>query len=174
MSREYYLIDGYNVINCWDEFAELREQQLEHAREVLIHRMSEFMAFHGYRCTIVFDAMDVKGPGSVEEIGGLQVVYTAEKETADSWIEREAYQSVRAGFKVFVVTSDRAEQDSILGSGGYRISAREFNEDYRETKKAIAVRTETLPGRIGRRELGGRIDENTAILLEQIRRNRHH
>lgn len=169
--REYFLIDGYNVINYWPEFEGIREKNLEDARETLLHGLSEFMAFHGYLCAVVFDAMDVKGPETVESIGGLAVIYTAEHETADSWIEREAYTAVRARRKVFVVTSDRAEQDSVLGSGGYRVSAREFREIYQKTRKLIAERLDSLPGRLKRRELGGRIDDRVAEHLEQLRRS---
>ena len=68
--KEIYLVDGYNVINYWQEFNGIRENDLEHARDLLVHRMSEFMAFHGYDGTVVFDAMDVAGPeeGQQEEI----------------------------------------------------------------------------------------------------------
>lgn len=168
--KEYYLIDGYNVINNWQEFTGIRDQDLEHAREILTGKVAEFAAFHGYDAIVVFDAMDVKGPESTETVGGCTVVYTAEHETADSWIERQTYQTARKGCKVFVVTSDKAEQDSVLGSGAYRISAREFRELYYRTKKQIEEKVEALPGNSGRRELGGRISDTVAVHLEQLRR----
>ena len=31
---EYLIIDGYNVINAWKDFAQLRQENLEHAREL--------------------------------------------------------------------------------------------------------------------------------------------
>jgi predicted RNA-binding protein with PIN domain len=68
------------------------------------------------------------------------------------------------------VTSDKAEQDSVLGSGAYRISAREFREIYYKTKKEIEERIDKLPGSTGRRELGGRIDDEVALFLEKLRR----
>lgn len=168
--KEYYLIDGYNVINNWQEFADIREKNLDHAREILTGKVAEFSAFHGYEAVVVFDAMDVKGPETVENVSGCIVVYTAEHETADSWIERETYQAVKKHIKVFVVTSDKAEQDSVLGSGAYRISAREFREIYYRTKKQIEEKMEKLPGNLGRHELGGRIDDAVAVHLEQMRR----
>ena len=135
--KEYYLVDGYNVINNWKDFAGIRDTDLEHAREILIDMVAEFSSFHGYDAVVVFDAMDVKGPEATERIRGCMVVYTAEQETADSWIERETYQIARKGIKVFVVTSDKAEQDSVLGSGAFRISAREFREIYHKTKRKL-------------------------------------
>ena len=168
--KEYYLIDGYNVINNWQEFAGIRDKDLDHARELLLGKAAEYSAFHGYETTVVFDAMDVKGPETEESVSGCTVVYTAEHETADSWIERQAYQTARKGSKVFVVTSDKAEQDSILGSGAYRISAREFREMYYRTKKQIEEKVAGLPGSNGRHELGGRLDDRIATHLEQLRR----
>ena len=168
--KEYYLVDGYNVINNWPDFAKVRDQDLEHARAMLTDRVAEFSAFHDYDAVVVFDAMDAKGPEAIEQIGGCMVVYTAEQETADSWIERETYQIARKGIKVFVVTSDKAEQDSVLGSGAFRISAREFREIYHKTKKEIKEKIDKLPGSSSRRELGGRIDGDVASHLERLRR----
>jgi hypothetical protein len=98
------------------------------------------------------------------------VVYTAEQETADSWIERETYRIAKKGVRVFVVTSDKAEQDNVLGSGAFRISAREFREMYYKTKKEIEERIVSLPGYSGRREIGGRIGSDVATCLEKLRR----
>ena len=168
--KEYYLVDGYNVINNWQDFAGTRDTDLEHARDMLIDRVAEFSSFHGYNAVVVFDAMDAKGPEATEHIRGCTVVYTAEQETADSWIERETYQIARKGIKVFVVTSDKAEQDSVLGSGALRIPAREFREIYIKTKKEIKEKIDKLPGSSGRRELGGRIDGDVASHLERLRR----
>ena len=168
--KEYYLIDGYNVINNWQEFAGIRDNDLDHARDMLLGKVAEFSAFHGYESVVVFDAMDMKGPETAESVGGCTVIYTAEHETADSWIERQAYQVAKIGTRVFVVTSDKAEQDSVLGSGAFRIPAREFREMYNKTKKQIKERIEKMPGSLARRELSGRIDGSVAVYLEKIRR----
>ena len=168
--KEYYLVDGYNVINNWPDFAGVREKDLEHARAILTDKVAEFAAFHGYDAVVVFDAMDAKGPEATEQTGGCTVVYTAEQETADSWIERETYRISRKGMKVFVVTSDKAEQDNVLGSGAFRISAREFREIYSKTKTEIKEKIDRLPGNTSRRELGGRIGGEVASHLEKIRR----
>ena len=168
--KEYYLVDGYNVINNWPDFAGVRDQDLEHARAMLADKVAEFSAFHGYDAVLVFDAMDVKGPEAAEFTGGCMVVYTAEQETADSWIERETYRVTKEGVRVFVVTSDKAEQDSVLGSGAFRISAREFREMYYKAKKEIEERIVSLPGNTGRREIGGRIGGDVASHLERLRR----
>jgi predicted RNA-binding protein with PIN domain len=171
MSREYIVVDGYNVINNWDDFANLKEVDLAHARDQLVHKVSEYAAFYDYKAVLVFDAMEVKGPASVTEMAGATVVYTAENETADTWIERYVYQLARnGGTKVFVVTSDYAEQNSILGSGAYRISSREFKEKYLYAKKRISEKIERQTGHSGRNEVEGRIHPEVLENLEKIRR----
>ena len=169
---EYLLIDGYNVINAWKEFAQLRQTSLEHAREILVAGVSEYAAFKGYKAIVVFDALEGAGAAAVETIHGIQVVYTGEGETADSWIERRAYELGHGlnKSKVFVVTSDYAEQINILGAGAYRISAREFREDYKKTKRQIAERLRIPRGALNRNELGGRINGHVLEHLEKIRR----
>lgn len=170
---EYLLIDGYNVINCWKEFKGIRETNLEHARELLVSGVSEYAAFKGYKATVVFDALDVSGPGVVEKVHGIEVAYTDEDETADSWIERRAYELGRLkSNKVFVVTSDYAEQINILGAGGYRISAREFREDYKKAKADISAKLRMPNKSINRNELGSRIQGHILEHLENLRRSR--
>lgn len=168
--REWFVVDGYNVINSWNDFRKLRSENLEHARDVLREKISEYIAFKGYLGFLVYDAQEVRGVGEVENYGSLDVVYTDEGETADSWIERKVYELAKAGDKVFVVTSDYAEQMNILGSGAYRISAREFREEYLRTKKQIEEKAENARKGLGRNELGERLQEHVLEHFERLRR----
>ena len=164
---EYLIIDGYNVINAWKDFAQLRQENLEHARELLVAGVAEYAAFKGYRAVVVFDAQEVAGAAASEKIYGIDVVFTDEGETADSWIERRAYELRRVQAKVFVVTSDYAEQINILGAGAYRISSREFREQYYKTKKEIAERLHVPRRALNRNELGGRVSGHVLAHLEK-------
>ena len=167
---EYLIVDGYNVINHWKEFAKLRTQSYEHCREKLISEVAEYAAFKGQKAIVVFDAMEVSGPASVEAMHGIEVAYSGEDETADSWIERRTYELCKEKQKVFVVTSDYAEQINILGAGAYRISAREFHEDYSKAKKEIAARLKIPNRALNRNELGGRVQGDVLAYLEDLRR----
>ena len=70
----------------------------------------------------------------------VKVVYTKEKETADSYIERSVYEATKYyGREVYVVTSDGAEQSLILGAGAYRISANELWRRINIAKKIFAM-----------------------------------
>ena len=88
---EYYLVDGYNVINAWPELIRLRAN-LDEARDVLLHILTEYSAFENYEMTVVFDAFfteDEEHELSIAE--KMKVIYTGAGETADSCIERLAY-----------------------------------------------------------------------------------
>ena len=107
---EYYLIDGYNVINAWPELMRLRSN-LDEARDVLVHILTEYGAFENYEMTVVFDAFFTEDEEHELQITDrMKVIYTGAGETADSCIERLAYTAVRAGREVHVVTSDGAER----------------------------------------------------------------
>lgn len=168
--KEHYIIDGYNVINSWPELVALRDN-LSYARDRLINIMAEYGAFEHYDITIVFDALFVDGNESHYEINeNLVVVYTEEGETADSYIEKFAYQLVREGKEVYVVTSDGIEQSVILGAGAYRIPSKEMLRNVKKTKKKIAEEYTLPKHKIQRRELGGRINDDIAKKLDILRK----
>lgn len=169
----HLLIDGYNVINSWKDFENLRRDNLEHCRDILIQKVAEYSAFKGFKSQLVFDAMNVSGNAAIEKVAGIDVVYTGEDETADSWIERRAHELGKEKAKFFVVTSDYAEQLNVLGSGGHRISAREFREDYLKAKKDISEKLQVPKRHLNRNEIGGRVSSDVMAVLEQMRRNKN-
>lgn len=42
--KEWLVVDGYNVINSWQDFRKFREENLEHARELLKEKLAEYIA----------------------------------------------------------------------------------------------------------------------------------
>ena len=104
---------------------------------MLINTLCNYQGFKQCNLILVFDAYKVKGQhGNVEKVHNITVVYTKEAETADSYIEKAAHD-LSKNHKVRVATSDNLEQIIILGSGAYRISAREFYEEVKSVEKAI-------------------------------------
>ena len=168
---EVLLVDGYNVINAWPELAELLQSEIGHARDRLVEYLSGYGTYKKYQTTIVFDAHQTDGAGSVEAIvANLTVVYTAEKETADSYIERLAYLQVRQGRRVYVVTNDWAEQLLILGAGAFRIPARELVRDVCKVQREIREEFTSHKARVQRREIGSRLGEDVLKRLDEMRR----
>lgn len=136
--ESYLIVDGYNIINSWTSLKNIAKENMEQARDKLIEILGSFCAYKGVKGILVFDAHLVKGSKQKEEmINGIQVVYTKEYQTADSYIEKVVYGLSRLHL-VQVATSDWAEQQTILSSGGVRISARELEEEVKYTKKKMS------------------------------------
>lgn len=135
--QEYLFVDGYNIINNWEILKEKKVENLAEAREELIEIMLEYQSFSGVQVIIVFDAHLVKGNiGTKEERNGLIIVYTQEHETADHFIERSIDKLGRRR-RVRVATSDRLEQEIVLGRGATRVSARELEMEVRSMRRLI-------------------------------------
>lgn len=168
------LVDGYNVINAWPELIALKESNLEHARDKLTDIMTGYGAFKKYNVIVVFDAHGVVGTDSSYQVNdSTEVVYTKEGETADSYIEKMVYYLLRQGVKggrVYVVTSDWAEQLVILGAGAYRISARELLQDVHKVNKLIAEGFSETVLNYRRHELQNRLNSDVVKRLDEMRR----
>ena len=171
--REHYIVDGYNVINLWPELVALRND-LSEARDRLVHMLAEYGAYEKYDMTVVFDALFTADDERIEKVNQhLEVVYTGKGETADSYIERLAYDSVRMGREVHVVTSDGAEQSVILGAGAYRHPSGEFHRMVKRAKMEIRDKylgKVVLP--VSRNEIASRIDAETLAKLDALRKSK--
>ncbi len=134
---EYLLVDGYNIIFAWDELKKQAKDNLDLARNSLINILCNYQGFRQCNLILVFDAYKVKGNHrEIEKIGGIDVVYTKEAETADMYIEKVAHK-LGKDHRVRVATSDNVEQLIIMGSGGIRVSASEFVDEVRLVEKTI-------------------------------------
>jgi predicted RNA-binding protein with PIN domain len=134
---EYLLVDGYNIIFAWENLKKLSESDIEAARNKLTSILSNYAGFKKNKVILVFDAYKVKGGvGSVEEVGGISVVYTKEAETADMYIEKVTHE-IGKKHRVRVATSDALEQMIILGHGAMRVSASMFLDEVNAVEKEI-------------------------------------
>ena len=120
------VVDGYNIIFAWDELKKLAQVSLDDARQALIHLLSNYRGIKECRLILVFDAYKVKGGGGTSQrVGGIDVVYTKEGETADAYIEKLSYDLGRS-HRMKVATSDNLERVLVLGHGAQRLSAVEL------------------------------------------------
>ena len=77
----------------------------------------------------VFDAYRVKGgTDHTEKIGDLEVVFTGEGETADTYIERMTYE-MKKKYIVRVASSDTLEQMIATGNDALRMSAEDLRKE---------------------------------------------
>lgn len=134
---EYLLVDGYNIIFAWEDLKQLAMENLDTARTQLIQMLVNYQGIRQCNLILVFDAYKVKGGrGSVEQVGGINVVYTKEAETADMYIERVTHE-IGSGKRVRVATSDGLVQMIILGHGALRVPARIFRQEVDEAIQTI-------------------------------------
>lgn len=142
--KEYLFVDGYNIINDWDNLKSISKTNLENARECLIETMSEYKVITGVEVIIVFDAHLVKGScEKSEKYKGIEVVFTKEHQTADSYIEK-TLDKIGKIRRVRVATSDFLEQQVILGRGGTRISSRELKLEIDGLKNRVNRKNESM------------------------------
>jgi predicted RNA-binding protein with PIN domain len=135
-----YLFDGYNLLHA-GAFADVRE-----LRDVL----ASFVATRGARGVLVLD-----GAGADAEHGPLSVRYAPD---ADVLLERLAAEH-RATEAVCLVSSDLA----VRGTSGQEVrtlGSRDFLAGLESPSHRERPRT----------ELGDRLDEETRVRLERLRR----
>jgi predicted RNA-binding protein with PIN domain len=136
-SRNYLLVDGYNIIFAWEDLKELADVNIDSARGKLLDVMCNYQAIRGCEVIVVFDAYRVKGHATETiDYHNIHVVFTREAETADAYIEKFAHENARK-YKVTVATSDGLEQIIIRGAGCLLISAREFEQEVAEKSRQI-------------------------------------
>ncbi len=135
--RKVLLIDGYNIIHAWKDLKRIAQYSLEDARHALLEIMQDFQGYSGYHIIVVFDAHMIQGGQEKKYIiGGVEVVYTRENETADRYIER-LVDGIPKNIHVMVATSDFLQQTIVMSRGAVRISARELLEQVKQYRKSI-------------------------------------
>lgn len=135
--ERYLLVDGYNIIFAWEDLNELSRINLEAARNALMDILCNYQGYKKEHVILVFDAYKVKGnPGEVIKYNNIDVIYTKEAETADTYIEKTSHELGKK-YRVTVATSDALEQCIIWGNGAMRMSAREFREQIDKINEEI-------------------------------------
>ena len=136
-TKDFLLVDGYNIIFAWDDLKEIAKEDINAARERLINILCNYQGFKRCEVIVVFDAYKVKGNvGSIERYHNITIVYTKEAETADMYIEKVTHE-IAKDYRVRVATSDGLEQVIILGHGAMRMSASGLKTEVEEIEKAI-------------------------------------
>lgn len=135
--KEYFLVDGYNIIFAWEELSRLAKDNIDGARGRLLDIMCNYQAMKKCCLIVVFDAYRVEGHQTeYYDYHNIHVVFTKEAETADQYIERFAHEHGRK-YNVTVATSDGLEQIIIHGQGCRLFSARELEEEVRAENRRM-------------------------------------
>ena len=135
--KNYLIVDGYNMIFAWEGLKELAEDDLDLARHKLTELLCNYRGFVRCELILVFDGYKIKGnTGNRFDVDGVHVVYTAEGETGDMYIEKLIHEIGRND-NVRVATSDALIQVSALGSGVLRMSARELKAEIDDVQQKL-------------------------------------
>lgn len=174
--KDLFIVDGYNIIFAFDSLSKLAKESLDHAREKLIDMMASYGKAKGYSLILVFDAMYTEEDAKSRHIGrDCEVLFTDKEETADSRIERIVYEHRNERRSIYVATSDGPEQNQILGSGAYRVPARELWDDIERVRKEVAAydHRDTMSRQTSRNEVLSHVkNQDVLAKLEEIRRSK--
>lgn len=133
--EKYMLVDGYNVIYCWEDLQAVAKKDLGGAAGMLNDILCNYQAITGVNLIVVYDAYKVAGHRTEENAyNNITVVYTKEHQTADQYIERYANANAKK-YDITVITSDGLEQIIIRGEGCHLISSREFEGHVNAVRK---------------------------------------
>ncbi|MEQ9809696.1 NYN domain-containing protein [Streptococcus jiangjianxini] len=145
VKKRILLVDGYNMIAFWQETRQLfKTNQLDDARNVLLRKLNNYANFEHLDIVCVFDAQFVPGTRQRYDQYRVQVIFTEEDETADSYIERLAAELNNPIHLVEVATSDLNEQWTIFSQGALRVSARELEERVNTVKSDLDKMSQSI------------------------------
>lgn len=165
--EEYLLVDGYNIIHAWTDLEVLAKENMEAARTKLMDILSNYQPIRKSKIMLVFDAYRVEGGReSVENYHNIQVVYTAEAQTADHFIEKFAHEHKKK-YRITVATSDGLQQVIIRGAGAGLISARELESVIQDAERELSNQYLNKPGSKGTSKLGDMLSEEAIKKLKE-------
>lgn len=165
-------IDAYNIIGAWPRLRKWRDRSdLDTARRLLLHDVSEFSHIRGWDCVVVFDAQGTEeAMRSDVNAQNVEVVYTG-SETADSYIERCVYEMCEVGSRqVWAATSDVAQLRFSCSKGAHVMSAQLFVQELKRVRKETSELMEEKNEWDARgKMLIATVDKETRARLYQLR-----
>lgn len=165
------IVDGYNIIFAWPELAALKDVKLEDARDLLIGILSDYAAMTRQKVTIVFDSHKrADATASENQVGGITVVYSGRKVSADHVIERLLFEA-KPSDEVTIATSDALQRDLALGREVKTVSALTLKL---QVDAVLSQRNRQMGDRQAQsdisRRLEDRLDPKTRERLDRLRR----
>lgn len=138
----HYLVDGYSVIHARPELRKALGRRLAHARDRLVQVLQQFQDHTGEEVTVFFDGRDraksARRRGKKQpDSSTVEVVFSAENQSADAVIEQRVGQSGKP-MGYLVVTADHAIQNTVSALGASSISPDSFFEIIQRTQKDFA------------------------------------
>lgn len=117
----HYFIDAYNLLFRLRG----RDEQLQRQRDHLIHDLAKQAAALDLDVTLVFDSSYPPGEATKGHLGAIEIIYTSQGESADSYI-LNALSGISLLKQETVVTSDKALAACSRRQGAKVISVENF------------------------------------------------
>lgn len=144
MRPHWLIIDGYNLLHAFDPLAELMRSDIQLARHRLVRTIEHTAHRMASQTTIVFDGRSAGQDASLTA-KHLEIFFSPGHLSADTVIERLVSKYAHPE-RILVVTSDRAEADTVLSSGTQVMSSQEFMAQC-SIDAGRPVRKRTRPGK---------------------------
>ena len=136
---DWIIIDGNNLIHSGRErYFDRAGFDFPGARRQLVALLDELSGELASRLTVVFDGT-IGGRDESLRAEGPEVLFSPQDLTADSVIERMVAGAGDPG-KILVVTSDRAEIQTVTVAGGQVMSCKSFLDLIDETQQTLKRR----------------------------------
>lgn len=140
MKFKLLIIDGYNLLHCFEELVHLLRKDIALARHRLVRKIEETTRNLAEHTIIVFDGREA-GQDPALSSAHVEVRFSPGNISADGVIERLVCQSDEPD-KILVVTSDHIECDNVLSGGAQTMSSDEFKARYEaDARRTYARRT---------------------------------
>ncbi len=113
--QHWIIIDGFNLLHCWDRNLPSDTPAFNMRREAMVLEIAACRPQLGNKVTLVFDGKSAQqGPPFRDE--GLEIIYTEARQSADAVIEQMATQHPKPK-EVLIVSSDRMILDQVSSAG---------------------------------------------------------
>ncbi|MGE9295674.1 MAG: NYN domain-containing protein [Puniceicoccales bacterium] len=126
--RNHLLIDGYNVIHQWPEFARRLNRDAPGTCDQFVEAVRVIHDVDHWRVTVVFDGrgkmIDIQHPG---EVATFAVLWAPADLSADGLIE-QIVKNAKDPARFTVVSRDNLIAESIRASGGFALRPDDLRE----------------------------------------------
>jgi predicted RNA-binding protein with PIN domain len=140
MRTRWLIVDGYSLLHRMEARSPASRGFSHAARGRIARRLEELIGTLADRITVVFDGTG-EDAGSDAASAVVEVVFSPGDKTADTVIERLVSSAPDPG-GILVVTSDRAERQTVGAAGAHSMSCGNFLTvcDHQEQMLARAAR----------------------------------
>jgi predicted RNA-binding protein with PIN domain len=134
-ASRWLIIDGYSLLHRDPELKPLLRGRLESARQLLVRKVERCLDGLAERATIVFDGKGERSERTLASLPQVEIVFAPRHLTADTVIER-LVASATEPERIRVVTSDRAERQTVSAAGADSMSCGDFLDYFQRCTQA--------------------------------------